>query len=1248
MSNLDSNDIADDLNSISEDQSVSESIQDATINSNTETDIITDSKIEFESDVTTLTRNVIRQAIAGPPLSPKLSQWISSPSSQWIVPSPLASYPLISLSTEFANEHMKIAEKLVKPLQSDIIYPLYVHNSLHSLFIFDLDTMQCVQNLTLPLKIFLGVKLLRFRGLVSDIRKQFIHACTIEESLTKKVQGTSFTVWDIRSGVFISHEKLKYVKGKNLFNMFTWEDNYFVFVSTKGEMEVWKMGQVPVEGATNQKSPKLVWKLDFCWYWNFSKEIPTVSSVSFSPFKKNLVSITSPTHAYFVGDFNPYRPPQILDNWFKVTQTKIQQMIWSPNQESQLFLVTSREISLYDMELRKNILGKSIRCPNGRSDFQSIYFHEDVGQFFFTYHVDGMISAWTYNTEKNLYLPNFSDLIRGPKHGIDRSSALISVSFSPKTRNVIAYDCDGTRWFWKFDTLREKSRWILRGYFESISSQISSLQVSLDSFSVAIGTISGDLYIYSLEDGILLNKFKIFDGPVQNITWTSDFSIVCSCNSPGNKSGLVSLSLYTGETLQLKSGSDVSSDPIVTLRISNSKKFLIVIQKVKPLELWNLKDFEVVCFIPIPVSSLKTFEWCHPSDVIYSRLQDSSSEIFYISYGSNQQGNFLTYYLINDSTKEVTKFKDVQYPITLHLLEKNKIRISGDSNGNILIWNRGNSKENIPVQYQSHKGSISKIQFSHQGPYAFILYTDGFIEVWDLDSRKILSKASALRLQIVACDWTHNNLLVCGRIDGSILVFDLLLKRTHDSITKRRLRDPLQNPILLNDRESLALRVLLEENKLFSNEISQINLNRDTKILNQTYTNGYGEKIPIENPYVLEEKNDYEEWLKTVYRHKALIPSQVKNLIESSINLSEKYLYIAQYFSEDATIRFWQLAQVNLKQLKNNNVVQILSSQVDMMSSSESEEYIEKPKPVYSKNLSSSLGVYRDKESIQKDEQTRLWDHDHTVRLLPNGEGVPLYQQVAQELALFGSKDDTVNLLLQTPHDHEDVYINYFHACLCAASNSQAHFRQTVLFVTSNLIAKRNHPGNFGDRKKDLSYATELLCLIGESHRACRILQNSDLWEKAAQIAQTLCKEEERLDILVRWAIHLTRTDDKFRACLVWLNLGYLYNVLEVLLNLRMDSTAVSLLKVIEAENLPIIRCNRKGIGILSEKILDNTKQVSEKVESEDLLLKQLKCRIYWTYARTLKTCRLFELATNYESIITPEDVQLSRENLYP
>uniref|UniRef100_A0A7S1PG82 WDR11 TPR domain-containing protein n=1 Tax=Percolomonas cosmopolitus TaxID=63605 RepID=A0A7S1PG82_9EUKA len=1218
---------------------------------------------------------VPRTVFAGPPLSQKFLQMASgspqlasqlsatmsqnnpqnSGASAVASLSGSASLTMTSSPNQFNHLH-SLVPRLQKNLQSSIYYPLYAHISCQSVLIYDIITKQMVQNFSLPLKNFIALRFMRVNGVYGSIHKEFLFLCTLEESLIKKDRTTSLTIWDVKKTQILSHLKLRRIKGRNVASVQIWENNYIAVASVKGEMELWKFSQSPVTESDPiaVHSARVFWKLELCWYWDFQKDLGNVESFSLSPFTKSKMALTCSDGLFFVKDFNPESPPTTLEKKFKVTQTKVYDLVWSPTHEDQLYLVTAKEIGLYDINLRKNILNGSIRSSATRSDFASIHFNSEDLTTMYTTHVDGTVCGWTWDSTKNKYVASFCDVIRGSKHGMDRPGSLVSVAFSPPTGDVIGYDIDGTLWFWTYDASRGKYKWVLDGFQESISSQVSSLQVSPFEDLLAVGTTSGDLYIYNLDENTLKFKYSLFDSIVQNITWSSPSSVVCSSsasttnqNSNNNQSNnahntapknrLVSVSLFTGEILNMKNDKDAVSDAILGLRVSYSRKLLLVIQRNKPLELWNLADFEVVCYIPYPQSGIKSVNWCHSTDSVYDRLSDKSSEIFFICSSSSQPGDSISYYLIDDRTKEVTRFKDTRYPITNQMVEKNRFRVSSDQNGNLVVWNRRPQEEHPqqtgPYQLTSHKAQASKITFSPRGPYVSVLYHDGILEVWDLNSNKRLC-TSPSRVEFVSCDWTSNNLLVCGKTNGAVMVFDILMRKCCDPMAKRSLKEPIQTPLLLPSMDQEALRYLLQHDQL-----KILNESDELPNFSKLRRNGYGEFTETHDPSDLEEKRDSpEQWRKVLEIHSLLIPPLVRTSLVNSTSLIERMLIIAQYFADSDTTKFWQLAQVHLRNLKDPQVTERLRKHVENVATRpDAEDYEEIKKPQFSKELPSIFGVFRDRESVQFDEQARLHAHDLTVRHLPGTLGANLYEQVAQDEAQFGHKDDAVKLLLQTPHDHKDMYINFFHACVCAAANSPEHFRQTVLYMTSSLIARRNQPQNT-EESKDLSYAIELLCLIGETHRACRILQNSELWEKAAHLAQSKCSEDERFDILIRWANHLTRNNDKFRACLLWLNMGFLYNVLDLLYQLKMHSAAVSLLRIIEEEDIPIIRCKRRSVGVLSEKALSvaspEKENEPEREVSETEALNQLKIKVYEAFVDDLMFCKLYALADHYNAIL--------------
>jgi hypothetical protein len=97
----------------------------------------------------------------------------------------------------------------------------------------------------------------------------------------------------------------------------------------------------------------------------------------------------------------------------------------------------------------------------------------------------------------------------------------------------------------------------------------------------------------------------------------------------------------------------------------------------------------------------------------------------------------------------------------------------------------------------------------------------------------------------------------------------------------------------------------------------------------------------------------------------------------------------------------------------------------------------------------------RDNESMVEDERYHVSKQNESVRKTGSAS---LYAQVAQNEAVLNNKERAVNLLLETPPDHADMYVNFLHACVIAASGRNGekdHFYQTVQFVASNLISQQ-------------------------------------------------------------------------------------------------------------------------------------------------------------------------------------------------
>jgi glutaminase len=88
-----------------------------------------------------------------------------------------------------------------------------------------------------------------------------------------------------------------------------------------------------------------------------------------------------------------------------------------------------------------------------------------------------------------------------------------------------------------------------------------------------------------------------------------------------------------------------------------------------------------------------------------------------------------------------------------------------------------------------------------------------------------------------------------------------------------------------------------------------------------------------------------------------------------------------------------------------------------------------------------------DDVNVRDHEIQRLKVMDLTLRKNKSKESADLYSTIAQSQVLSNRKEDAINLLLQTPSNHVDLYKNYLHACAISATTSQLNFNQTVIHL---------------------------------------------------------------------------------------------------------------------------------------------------------------------------------------------------------
>lgn len=696
-------------------------------------------------------------------------------------------------------------------------------------------------------------------------------------------------------------------------------------------------------------------------------------------------------------------------------------------------------------------------------------------------------------------------------------------------------------WSWEFtpSSVNRPSKWVLRGLLESTNSTVTSMHVSPYANEVAVGTSTGTLLVYDVLTCTLKVKHDMFNSPVRGIRWCGPtqlicfsskqyvffnnfFNILCRVGASAYINQLVSVNLLSGQHTYIRKDKEKDESYIRGIRISDTMRYLIVLPKERPVEVWQLEPSPKAIRI-LPLGNVTALEWC-PTRVLPNQKPDEKAkEHFFLTTSDGS----LHFYRVEgnqvfEDRKQPKIFPNNQVSA---LAWKDNFLVSGDTVGNLNLFEISNKKSK---SIATHRGLVRRIQFSPVDHTIIVLFADGDFSVWDLDQGIKVSQSST-HIKAECVDWIGNNPIIATST-GSLIVYDAALQVSNSSIVNRALQEPVQTPTFLPNAQAQFMRSMMDNKLLFKDSLDDLVLTSSTKE-QKLYRNYLGELVSEEM-----KMNPMDDQIRG---HKVLVPVELKNRLENStLTTPDRCLLISQYFGDRTAVRFWKLAIKFLTQYKNQSnaentpivdpsqVKNILKSEQPSTHAFDLDEGLDFVDTLDATAQRASMpavfDLLRDNESVRLDEMAIIKTHDESIRLNNTPQAADMYQQVAQSEALLGQKNTAVKLLMKTPNNHPDMYLNFLHACVIAASNSQAHFRETVQLVASSLISQKS--------EKDLMYAVEFLALIGEGYKACKILQDFDMWEKSARLAKCILPESQSKAIMAKWANQLATSGKQMKA----------------------------------------------------------------------------------------------------------------------
>ncbi|EGC36790.1 hypothetical protein DICPUDRAFT_87252 [Dictyostelium purpureum] len=656
------------------------------------------------------------------------------------------------------------------------------------------------------------------------------------------------------------------------------------------------------------------------------------------------------------------------------------QMKFSPYNKNLIYFVLRREIFIYDSTT--NQLFGSLVLDRNKSNFLKILLCRDNPNLMFTLHEDGSITSWSrrvdgYNSHNYDQL-SVSDLSHYLKKSKKKNHQIYSCTNSPFfEQTILSISGDGILWKWDFISeittnaasnlfaprlsplspvpLNGVIKLSISGFNETVSSPNTSLSVypfyNRASISlIAIGTVHGTIQIVNMSNLKVQKEIFVWNRPIYGIRWLSPGRVLCfSFEEPekGNYiNSITSVDFRSGRIKEFRKVSGPEPTPIRGIRLSFSRKFLIILFKDRPFELWETKKFTCLRSFK-PFVHIVGLEWLPPREDSEVELSSDFSK-----YEAKEQFTFImqdgTIKNCTIESNSVT-LQDVHVdlgPLQSCFASKRDYLVSGDMGGTLHCWNSAKKKLHT---FSTHRGPIKKIRFSPNASSneILVLFSNGEFGIWDLNLNQRIAVGSYLLerdIRAIDFEWlTENNPMIVGS-DHSLRVLDLSLSVTNSRFTfsssiaqsiyssdsNSGSGGYLYSPILLPTIQYLQLKNLLLNYRIFlySDPLEE------RQDLNRSY----------DSTFIIKDNNEKNQKLLSLVDDKIISilsgqynnepqsqsqqeeeGEQEKNIRNSSsfiyktsgISIAESILTVSQYFGDSKEIEFWRICISTLTRMKN-------------------------------------------------------------------------------------------------------------------------------------------------------------------------------------------------------------------------------------------------------------------------------------------------------------------------------------------
>ncbi|KAL1195386.1 hypothetical protein V5N11_019949 [Cardamine amara subsp. amara] len=764
----------------------------------------------------------------------------------------------------------------------------------------------------------------------------------------------------------------------------------------------------------------------------------------------------------------------------------------------------------------------------------------------------------------------------------------------------------------------------LVGQLQLLSSTVSTLAVPSPSLTatlarggnipaaavplVALGTQSGTIDVVDVSTNAVAASTSVHTSVVRGLRWLGNSRLVSFSHSQVNDKSrgyinkLVVTCLRSGLNKPFRDLQKPERTPIRALRTSSSGRYLLILFRDAPVEVWAMTKHPVMLrSLALPFSVV---EWTLPAvprpgqggpskHLVSSSEGVAASADSMGSDGSHEETvESFAFALVNGALgvfevqgRRIRDFRP-KWPSTSFVPSDGLVTamayrlphvVMGDRSGNIRWWDVTTGQSSA---FNSHRDGIRRIKFSpvvagdrSRGRVA-VLFNDNTFSVFDLDSPDPLAQ-SLLQPQIpgtlvLELDWlplrtdTNDPLVLC--IAGADSTFRLVEVTVNEkkpgfvpqskSVKERFRPMPMYSPILLPVPHALALRMILQLgvkpswfNTCSTSLEKRPHLIRGMASSSKDLRSYMIQLPPLGDPVVPE------MLLKILepYRKEGCLLDDERAKLYADVvkkGYAARFAFAAAIFGETSEAFFWLQLPQAIRHLMNKltrmSLPKIpspsLSSGVDetAMLSKISSTGISAPE---ARKIDSMCdGSLR----LMAFEREELWTRaNERLPWHEKLEGEDCIQKQVHELISVGNLEAAVSLLLSSAPDSPYFYPNALRAVALSSAVSKSLLDLALKVVAANMV-----------RTDNSLTGTHLLCAVGRHQEACSQLQDSGRWTDAATLAATHLEGSDYARVLQRWADHVLHSEHNvWRALILYVAAGSLQEALAALREVQQPDT---------------------------------------------------------------------------------------------